>query len=69
VRVPLTYQHTARAGYYGQIAVDVYSLGPARVADLDTLERLGVAVGLDTNVGTLWAQDPGANFVPAPLPR
>ncbi len=72
VRVPLVFRHTTRTGYYGQTPVDVYELGPSRLADLadlDRVESLGVAVGLDTNIGTLWAQDPGQNYRPVPLPR
>jgi hypothetical protein len=31
-------------------------------ADLAVVKLRGVAVGLDTNVGTIWAQESGANF-------
>ncbi len=60
VRLELPYAHTRRAGYYGQRVIDVYEA----TVRLDALavER-GVAVGLDTNVGTVWAQDPGDDFV------
>jgi len=59
VRVELPYAHTRRAGYYGERTIDVYEA----TQRLDTLavER-GAAVGLDTNVGTIWAQDPGDDF-------
>ena len=59
VRIPLPYAHTRRVGYYGERAIDVYEA----TLRLDTLSvERGVAVGLDTNVGTIWAQDPGDDF-------
>ncbi len=60
--VPLRYVATMSAGYYGQERRDRYELGATVALDLATAQRLGVAVGLETNVGTLWAQQPGQNF-------
>ena len=60
--VPLRYAGTSSAGYYGQERRDRYELATPRAIDLATVQRLGVAVGLETNVGTLWAQDLGQNF-------
>lgn len=60
--VPLRFAGTFSAGYYGQERRDRYELAATVALDLATVQRLGVAVGLETNVGTLWAQEPGQNF-------
>ena len=60
--VALRYAGTFTVGYYGQERRDRYELASPRAIDLATVQRLGVAVGLETNVGTLWAQEPGQNF-------
>jgi hypothetical protein len=64
--VALRYTGTFTAGYYGQERRDRYELAASRAIDLATVQRLGVAVGLETNVGTLWAQEPGQNFAVRP---
>lgn len=64
--VPLRYAGTSRAGYYGQERRDNYELASPRAVDLATVQRAGVAVGLETNVGTLWAQEFNQNFAVRP---
>ncbi|HEU4407011.1 MAG TPA: hypothetical protein VFS43_17210 [Polyangiaceae bacterium] len=58
---PLAWKGSAGRGYYAQIRVDLHESQPIFGVDVPTLEALGVAVGLTTNVGTLWAQAPGQN--------
>lgn len=60
-RHPLTYRGPGREGFYGERKVDQYELDALQNVDRRALEQYGVAVGLETNVGTLWAQDPGDN--------
>ncbi len=56
----LVYKNSVRVGYFGERLVDRYVLENLR---LDTLEvSKGIAVGLDTNVGTLWAQALNQDF-------
>lgn len=59
--VALRYVGTSPTGYYGQERLDRYELASARRIDLPTVQRLGVAVGMETNVGSLWAQSPDRN--------
>jgi hypothetical protein len=60
LRVDLAYKYTAPGGYYGERAVDTYVLEGFRVDEL--VPERGLAVGFDTNLGTIWAQDPDQNF-------
>jgi hypothetical protein len=48
-------------GFFGERPVDVYELAPVHNVDLEAVKMHGVAIGLETNVGTLWAQKPGEN--------
>lgn len=56
----------SRHGYYSELTADVHETDWLRGVDLDAIEAEGVAVGLDTNVGLVWAQAPGANHPLAP---
>lgn len=56
------YASQSRAGYYGQIVIDVHRTGWVDGLDVDAAIEHGVAVGLDTNIGPVWAQGPGENF-------
>jgi hypothetical protein len=58
----LTWKASRMGGYYAQIRYDIHESGSIWGVDGPTLEQNGVAVGLNTNVGTLWAQQPGQNF-------
>jgi|GEM_PF-3795377 len=65
-RVELAFRGESRHGYYGEQRRDVYEVKGIRLAeaDVEVVLSLGVAVGLETNVGTVWAQDPGDNTRP-----
>jgi len=58
----LTWSGTTTTGYYGQIRLDVHESGSIWGVDWATLSANGVAVGLDANVGTIWAQASGQNW-------
>jgi hypothetical protein len=42
--------------------IDIHESGSVWGVDGPTLQTNGVAVGLDTNVGTIWTQAPGQNW-------
>ncbi|MCB9526158.1 MAG: hypothetical protein H6702_22665 [Myxococcales bacterium] len=60
------WSHISRHGYYAELTADVHQTEWLRGVDLATIEAEGVAVGLDTNVGLIWAQAPGENHPLAP---
>jgi hypothetical protein len=63
-RLDLRYTGPGRHGYFGERRFDTYAVDAVRLTDEDlslVLEH-GVAVGFDTNVGTVWAQEPGENY-------
>lgn len=60
--VALTWKGTTLKGYYAQIKVDIHESGSIWGVDWTTLQAHGVAVGLNTNVGTVWAQSSGQNW-------
>lgn len=64
LRIDVPYETQTRAGYYAERTVDVHLLESLYLSkeDLEAMRELGVAIGLQTNVGTLWAQEPGRNF-------
>jgi hypothetical protein len=41
--------------------MDHYQLPEVKNVDAEAVRKYGVAVGLETNVGTVWAQEPGKN--------
>lgn len=59
--VALRYSGQTRRGYYGEIVIDLHDSASIWNVDWPTLSRYGVAVGLDTNLGVIWAQNEGKN--------
>lgn len=62
-REALHYQGSHLGGYIDLHPVDSYELNDRNV-DRDLVERYGIALGMDTNNGTLWLQKPGQNLIP-----
>jgi len=60
--VALSWKGTTLKGYYGQTVIDIHESGSVWGVDWPTLQANGVAVGLTTNVGTIWAQASGQNW-------
>lgn len=58
------YKGVTLRGYYAERRLDMYELDAQRMseADFKLAREHGIAVGMDTNVGTIWAQTPGKNF-------
>lgn len=50
-----------RAGYFGQQQTDEYVLPRSLKVDAATVKKLGIAIGMDTSAGQVWAQAPGEN--------
>jgi hypothetical protein len=67
-RIELPFDHSELRGFIQLRYVDVHAIENLHLSKDDLAATLaeGIAVGLDTNVGTLWAQEPGHNFVPVP---
>lgn len=61
-RHELQYRGPGLAGPWDHTPVDSYELERVTNVDRAALQKYGVALGVDTNVGTLWAQTPGQNF-------
>jgi hypothetical protein len=62
-RIDLGKFHQERTGFFMQEFLDVHSSHqPLRGIDAEAIREHGIAIGLDTNVGTVWAQSPGENF-------
>lgn len=59
--VALRYSGQRRTGYYADVIIDLHDSGSIWNVDWSTLSANGVAVGLDTNLGVIWAQDEGKN--------
>lgn len=57
----LRYSGERRRGYYGDIQIDLHDSGSIWGVDFATLHANGVAIGLETNVGVIWAQPEGKN--------
>lgn len=68
-RIDLPYVGQSTRGYIAMRAIDPYER-QLRVsyADLEIVRARGVSVGLDTNVGTLWAQARDDNIAVERLP-
>lgn len=49
------------SGYYGEVRRDRHETEWLRGLDVATARELGVAFGMDTNVGTVWLQGPDEN--------
>lgn len=58
------YRGVTLRGYYADRRLDMFELDARRMSDADfkLAREHGIAVGMDTNVGTIWAQTPGKNF-------
>jgi len=59
-RLDLPFRATGLRGYIALRPYDAYETAravPLSEADLAVISREGIAVGLDTNVGTIWAQN------------
>ena len=70
-RVELGFMHRSYRGYISLRWVDVYGTkDPLAMSedDLAAVVKEGVAIGLETNVGTVWAQHEGRNFIPTASP-
>ncbi len=61
-RHDLQYRGTGVAGPWDTRHLDSYDLPSVTNVDRGALQKYGMALGVDTNVGTLWAQKPGQNF-------
>lgn len=63
-RIALHYRGQLSRGYFAERRLDVYDVSGVKLSEADlTLTRgLGVALGLETNVGTIWLQSTGDNF-------
>lgn len=59
--VPLRYSGQRRTGYYGTIVIDLHDSGSIWNVDFATLSANGVAIGLESNLGVIWAQEEGKN--------
>lgn len=64
--VSLRYSGETRRGYYADIKIDLHDSGPIWCTgwgvDWETLRAQGVAIGLETNLGVIWAQAEGKNL-------
>ena len=62
-REALQYQGSHLGGYIDLHSIDSYELN-ARDVNRDLVARYGIALGMDTNHGTVWLQQPGQNVIP-----
>lgn len=60
-RHELKYSGSGREGFYADRAVDTYRLETVHNVDRAAVEKYGILVGVDTNVGTAWAQGAGSS--------
>lgn len=60
--VALRYSGQTRRGYFAEIPVDLHDSGSIWGVDWPTLSGNGVAIGLATNLGMIWAQEEGRNL-------
>ena len=60
--VSLRYSGETRRGYYADLKIDLHDSGSIWGVDWETLRAQGVAIGLTTNVGVIWAQAEGKNL-------
>jgi len=58
----LVHTGTSRTGYFGDQPVDDYALPKNVKVDLDAVRQYGIAIGMHTNNGDVWAQQSGQNF-------
>lgn len=62
-REALAYRGSHLGGYMDLEPVDSYGLQDRNV-DRGLVEKYGIALGLETNHGTVWLQNPGHNLIP-----
>ena len=60
--VDLRYSGQTRRGYFAEIPIDLHDSGSIWGVDWPTLQANGVAIGLMTNLGIVWAQEEGRNL-------
>lgn len=60
--VDLRYSGQTRRGYFAEIPIDLHDSGSIWGVDWPTLSANGVAIGLTTNLGIIWAQEEGRNL-------
>jgi hypothetical protein len=60
--VDLRYSGQTRRGYFAEIPIDLHDSGSIWSVDWATLQANGVALGLTTNLGVIWAQEEGRNL-------
>lgn len=58
----LPYRYTSHHGYCGEKRSDRHETEWLPDLDVETIMELGVAFGMDTNVGLVWLQQPNENF-------
>lgn len=63
-RVELAYRGQSVRGYIALRFVDRHGVEGLRLGEQEVpaLRESGIAIGLETNRGTVWAQEPGKNF-------
>ncbi|MEW5740834.1 MAG: hypothetical protein AB1938_18085 [Myxococcota bacterium] len=59
-KVDLAFHGSGIAGYYNRTFVDFHDKQVKNV-DVKAVEKYGVAFGVETNEGVIWAQSPGNN--------
>lgn len=59
-KVDLAFEGSGIAGYYNRTFVDLHG-GTVKNVDAKAIAKYGVAFGVETNEGVIWAQGPGAN--------
>lgn len=59
-KVDLGFEGSGIAGYYNRTFVDLHG-GTVKNVDAKAIAKYGVAFGIETNEGVVWAQNPGDN--------
>jgi hypothetical protein len=69
-RIEMPFDHRSLVGTTALRWVDVHSLKDVHLSmdDLSLVRSQGIAVGLDTNLGTVWPRNGSLKFVPTPAP-
>lgn len=62
-KVDLGFEGSGIAGYYNRTFVDLHG-GTVKHVDAKAIAKYGVAFGIETNEGVVWAQSPGDNTKP-----
>ena len=64
-RVEPGFEGSCIAGYYNRTFVDLHD-AQAKNVSAAAIQKYGVAFGVETNEGVIWAQEPGRNTKPTP---